>query len=105
MAKIRIKVSPGQLRQQAEQISQQIANAQKSFQHLCDTAGAAKHYWEGDAADVAGRLFQETKQQADASFRRMKEHPFRLLQMAGIYSEAEQQAAELSNSLPEDAIV
>jgi hypothetical protein len=35
----------------------------------------------------------------------MKEHPFRLLQMAGIYSEAEQQAAELSNSLPEDAIV
>lgn len=105
MSNIQLKVSPDQLRQKAEQIAQHTANAQKSWQRLCELASLAKHYWEGDAADFAGRLFEETRQEAEDAFRRLREHPVRLMQMAGVYIEAEQQAAQLVKSLPDDVIL
>lgn len=104
MADIRLKVSPDELRRGAGRIEQQIANAQKSWQRLYETAASSRHYWEGDAADYGRRLLEETKQEAEAAFSRLREHPSRLLEMAGIYIEAEQEAAELANSLPDDAI-
>ncbi|MDE7312624.1 MAG: hypothetical protein K2N87_13555 [Eubacterium sp.] len=105
MADIRLKVSPEELRRGAEQIDRQIANVQRSWQRLCEAAGACRHYWEGDAADYGGRLLEETKQEVQEAFCRLKEQPARLLQMAGIYIEAEEQAAQLANALPDNAIL
>ncbi len=105
MADIRLKVSADELQRGAEQLERQIANAQSSWNSLCEVVNASRHYWEGEAADCGRSLMEETRQEVQEAFGRLKEHPPRLLQMAGIYRNAEARAAELVNSLPDDAIL
>lgn len=104
MADFQLKVSPDEMQRQAVRMQGQIRQAQKSWNSLYEAAHASRRYWEGDAADYRHRLLEETKQEILTVFGRLKEHPTRLLQMAGIYTEAETTAAELANSLPDDAI-
>lgn len=104
MADFQLKVSPDELQRQAARIEEQIRQAEKSWNSLYEAAHASRRYWEGDAAEYRGRLLEETKQEILTVLGRLKEHPVRLLQMAGIYTEAETKAAELVRSLPDDAI-
>ncbi len=104
MADVQLKVSPDELQRQAARIEEQIRQAEKSWNSLYEAAQASRRYWEGDAADDRRRLLEETKQEIFAVLGRLKGHPARLLQMAGIYTEAEAKAAELIRSLPDDAI-
>jgi len=105
MADITLKVSPDELRRKAAEIEVQITNAERNWNNLCEVVSASKHYWEGDAADCGRRLLEETKQEILGVFARLKEHPSNLLEMAGIYTEAEAKAAQIIRSLPDDAIV
>ncbi len=105
MADFRLTVSPDELKRGAAQIESQIADAQKNWRSLCATAETAKHYWEGDAADCRRRMFEETKQEMESVFARLKNHPANLLKMAGIYSDAEEKSVQMTASLPEDAIL
>lgn len=105
MADFRLTVSPDELKRGAAQIESQIADAQKHWRSLCATAETAKHYWEGDAADCRRRMFEETKQEMESVFARLKNHPANLLKMAGIYSDAEEKSVQMTASLPEDAIL
>lgn len=105
MADIRLKVSPDELKRQAAQIEGQIANAEKNWNSLCEAVNASKRYWEGEAADYGRRLLEESKQEILAAFGRLKEHPSNLLEMAGVYIDAETKAAEIAASLPENAIL
>lgn len=104
MADVRLKVSPDELRRRASLIEGQIANAEKYWLSLSEVVNATKHYWEGDAADCGRQLFEETKQDVLMAFRRLKEHPSKLLEMAGVYTDAEAKAAEIIQTLPNDAI-
>lgn len=105
MADIRLKVSVDELRRKAAEIEGQIANAERNWNNLCEVVSTSKHYWEGDAADCGRRLFEETKQEVLEVFARLREHPSNLLEMAGIYTDAEAKAAEIIRSLPDDAIL
>lgn len=104
MADIRLKVSPEELKQTAVQIEGQIANMEKYWDSIYEIAGASRYYWEGEAADYGRKLLEEIRQDMQTAFKRLKGHPSNLLQMAGVYIEAEAKAAELVNSLPDDAI-
>lgn len=105
MADMQLKVSPEELKQKAAEIEGRIVNAEKNWNSLCETVNASKRYWEGEAADYGRRLFEESRQEVLAAFERLKGHPSSLLEMAGIYIDAEAKAAELANSLPENAII
>lgn len=105
MADMRLKVSPDELRQKAAEIEGQIADAEKNWNSLCETVNFSKRYWEGEAADYGRRLLEESKKEVLAAFGRLKGHPSNLLEMAGIYIDAEVKATELANSLPENAIL
>lgn len=105
MAQIQLKVSLEELRQKAAQIEGQIANAERNWQNLCEVVNASRHYWEGEAADSRRRLFEEAKQDVDTVIARLKKHPSNLLEMAGVYQDAEAKAADLVQSLPDNAIL
>ena len=105
MADMRLKVSPDELRQKATEIEGQIANAEKNWNSLCEAVNASKRYWEGEAADYGRKLLEESEKEVLAAFGRLKGHPTNLLEMAGIYIDAEAKAAEIINSLPENAIL
>lgn len=104
MADIRLKVSPEELKRGAAQIESQIANIEKNWNSLSEIAGASRYYWEGEAADYGRKLLEETRQDVQIVWKRLKEHPSNLLKMAGIYVEAEAKAAEIVNTLPDNAI-
>lgn len=104
MADIHLKVSPDELRSKAEQLKGQIANAERSWNSLCEAVHASRYYWEGEAADYGRRLLEETRQDVQTAFGRLKDHPSHLLEMAGVYTDAETKAAEIIRSLPDDAI-
>ena len=105
MADFRLAVSVDELKRGAAQIESQIANAQRNWQSLCATAETAKHYWEGDAADCRRRLFEESRQEMESVFQRLKNHPLNILKMAGIYDDAEEKSVQMTASLPDDAIL
>mgnify|MGYP002070621956 CR=1 FL=1 len=104
MANVQLRVSPDEMQRQAARIEEQIRQAKKSWNSLYEAAHASRRYWEGDAADYRHRLLEETRQEVLAVLGRLKEHPVRLLQMAGIYTEAETKATGLVQALPDDAI-
>ncbi len=105
MADVRLTVSPDELKRAAVQVEAQIAAAERDWARLYETARASRHYWEGEAADYRHRLLEEAKQEVQEALRRLKAHPPHLLEMAGIYIDAEEKAASLVNSLPDDAIL
>ena len=56
--------------------------------------------------DVNGRrLLEETKQEVLEACGRLKQHPSNLLEMAGVYADAQTRAAEIILSLPDDVIL
>lgn len=104
MADIQLKVTPAALKRHAGEIKSQIANAEKNWNGLCEAVNASRRYWEGDAGDCVRKLLEDMREDVRVMFSRLKEHPSDLLNMAGIYVDAEEKASSLANTLPDDAI-
>ncbi len=104
MSDFRLKVSAEDLQRGAQQIESQITGIEKSWNRFYELAGASRYYWEGDASDYRKRLLEQTRQDLQAAILRLKECPVSLLKMAGVYVEAEKQAAELINALPDNVL-
>ncbi len=105
MADVQLKVSPDELRRTADQIESQIAAIRRNWNNLCEIISVSGHYWQGDAADYGRRLLEETKQEVLEACGRLKQHPSNLLEMAGVYADAQTRAAEIIRSLPDDVIL
>ena len=105
MSDVRLRVSADELRKRAAQMEQQIKNVEKNWNSLCETAGASRYYWEGEAANYGRRLLEETKQDVGAALGRLRAHPANLMEMAGVYVQAEEKAAALAKSLPDHVIL
>ena len=89
MADIQLRVSPEELKKRAGEIGQHVTAAHRYWNELCGIVKASEYYWEGGAGDGS---------------RRLRAHPSSLMQMAGIYSEAEAQAAVLAKVLPDNVL-
>lgn len=105
MGGIQLKVSPDILKSKAQEITAQANNISKSWQEMCNVISHSKSYWEGDASDYHRKAFDENKDDVDQILRRLREHPKDLMQMAGIYTQAESEAEQIASSLPDDIIV
>ncbi len=104
MADIRLKVTPDELKRKAGELEKQIGNAQRNWNALCEAVHTSRYYWEGEAADRGRNLLDEMTEDVRSVFCRLKEHPSDLLEMAGVYTDAEKKAVTLANSLPADVI-
>lgn len=104
MADIQLRVRPDVLKKKADELGRQIGNAERNWNRLCSVVRASKHYWEGDAGDCGRRLLEGIEEDVGMVFRRLREHPSDLLQMAGVYIDTEAKASELASTLPDDVI-
>lgn len=105
MADIQLRVSPDELKNKAGEITKQIQQMERNWNQLCELVNASKVYWEGDAGEHHRKLVKENEKDVQLILKRLKEHPEDLLEMAGIYISAEEQASEIANRLPDNVIV
>lgn len=105
MAGIQLKVSPDELKNKAGEITKQIQQMERNWNQLCELVNASKVYWEGDAGEQHRKLLKENEKDVQVILKRLKEHPEDLLEMAGIYTSAEEHAAQIANMLPDNVIV
>lgn len=104
MADIVLKVSPDTLKEKASNIQNNIKKIETAWIKIENTMHKTRNYWQGDAS----KLQQKYRIQIDDDWtyiiKRLKEHPEDLLEMAGVYKEAEKTTTQIANSLPGDVI-
>ena len=99
MSEFTLKVSPDVMIRQAESVRGSISDIRQQIEHLSEIIKGTKSYWLGQAGDKHQIAFQNIKKGCDEIVARLSEHPDDLLKMAGLYSTAERQSQEQSNSL------
>lgn len=97
-----IKVTPEELKNQSNQVSEDIKAIEKHWRSISNLVNGTKTYWEGDASNTHIRIYKDVEDDVNKIIARMKENPVKLLTMAGIYDEAEQNAVSMSAELPTD---
>lgn len=104
-AGFQLKVTPDQLKSKAQEITTQINKIQNDWNKVSNLIENSKSYWEGDASDVHRKSKKNMEDDVTRVIKRLKEHPEDLLNMAGIYIQAEEKAMQIANSLPDDIII
>ncbi len=105
MAGIILKVSPDVLKSKAQEVQTKTGNFEKSWKQLVQVVHNTKGYWVGEASNAHQRQLKDCEDDVEKIIRRLKEHPKDLLAMAGIYEEAEKEAMDIANALPDDVII
>lgn len=105
MADIVLRVTPEELRQKSGEFSTIIGDVEKRFNRVKSIASKTKGYWLGEAGTRDRECFASYESDIQFIIRRLKEHPVDLLEMAGIYSEAEKSVSETNAKLQTNQIV
>ncbi len=105
MAEVQLKVSSQELKKKAGEIEQQVADVQREWKNLCEIVRTSRYYWEGEAGDEGRRFLDEILLEMQRILGRMQKHPSSLLEMAGIYVDAEEKAEQLANALPDHVLL
>lgn len=104
MGGILLKVSTDEMKRKAGEVTKQVNQIEKNWNRICDAVNASKSYWEGDAGEVHRKFIQNNDSDVQTLLKRLREHPRDLLDMAGVYLSAEEQAKQLARALPKDVI-
>lgn len=105
MAGIELKVAPDTLKAKAQEIQGQIARFEAYWNQLAQIVQNTKGYWVGDASNSHQKQFKDYQEDVKRIINRLKEHPEELLEMADIYTKAEQEAIRIAQTLPDDVII
>ena len=97
-----IKVTPAELKKQADQVKDDINEIERLWEAISDKVEGSKNYWEGDASREHMRIYEDIQDDVEKSIKKLKENPKKLMTMAGIYEEAETNAEAGAEQLPTD---
>lgn len=97
-----IKVTPDELKNQANLVSEDIKNINKHWRVIVDKIERSKSYWEGDASISHIRIYKDISEDMGKVIKKLENNPQKLLRMAGIYEETEQEIVAESEKLPTD---
>lgn len=98
-----LKEAPQQLKEKADQVSEEIRAMTDAFEELAAVISRTSHYWIGEAGDHYRTLYAENREEIEEMLKRLERHPGWLLQMAQI-SEREVQDETRPVPLPGDII-
>lgn len=101
---VEFKVETSALKEQSTEVTNRINAVVRLFDELAQTIQNTHSYWIGEAGDLYRRSYEERKDQLNEMFRRLREHPRDLLQIAGVYETGEQANTEAFTALQTDAI-
>ena len=99
-----LKEAPERLREKADQVSQEISAMSDAFEELATVISRTSHYWIGEAGDHYRTLYTENKEEIEEMFKRLGQHPGRLLQKAQV-SEPDERDKTQPAPLPGDIII
>ncbi len=99
-----LKVKPEELEAKADVIDGLIKNIDSTFKKIRTEVNGTKSYWKGEASGKHYKMFDDNKEEIQEVINRLKEHPRELLEMAGIYKEAEKANVQLAQTLEADII-
>ncbi|MCR5526157.1 MAG: WXG100 family type VII secretion target [Lachnospiraceae bacterium] len=100
-----LKVTPETLEQRANEAASKITRLKNYFTEIDAAISKTSGYWLGEAGELHRKIYQEKKEEIDAIIARLERHPVNLMQMAGVYREAEADNVEASSPLMSDIIV
>ncbi|MBQ9065524.1 MAG: WXG100 family type VII secretion target [Blautia sp.] len=101
---IRLRVTAEELRTAASGIQSAAASVRSSFSAADEAVMSCSSFWEGEAAEKHRNDYMKARERAFEAVKDLEEHPGRLLRMAGVYTEAEQEAGNLASELSNDVI-
>ena len=96
---IELKVTPQELKNAANDISNQIRSVEQAFAQVERAINDSASYWEGDAGDHHRKYYKEVRKEVDGILKLLKNRPDDLLKMAGLYEESERKNVSAANSL------
>ena len=105
MSGIQIKVKTEELVGKAGIVKDKVIVMQRQIDDAEQLLNRTASYWLGEAGDKKRKDFKKKKKAADQVIRRLSEYPEDLLEMAGIYVNAETENTEAPAPLPVDFIV
>lgn len=100
-----LKVTPEVLTRMADDIEKQISDIKNQFDAIDTEINRTRSYWEGDASDSHKNQYDSLKDEINEAVKNLKNHPVNLLQMAGLYTETEENLEAAAQSLSADVIV
>lgn len=95
-----IKVTPEEMISAASELSGYVSTMNECFQQMKNTMQQSESYWVGEAGEAHRKLYQDQVAKTEEIIARYTEHVRDLNTMAGVYTEAEQQAAAVADELP-----
>lgn len=100
-----LTVNPDMLRTKAAIVQGKIKEMRVSFEALENTIRKTQNYWIGEAGDAHRDFFYNHREEIEEIFKRLTEDVADLNQMAGVYTEADNEAKEMAEELPADVII
>lgn len=100
-----LKVTPEVLTRMASDIEKQIHDISNQFNMIESEISRTRSFWEGEASDTHKSQYDSLKDDINEAVKRLGSNPANLLQMAGLYTETENQMEAVSQSLSADVIV
>lgn len=104
MAGIQLKVSPAQLKSEVSNMQNSILKFEKDWNRINGIVGNMGGYWGGEAFLKNQSLKNNAENEMVSRIKDIKQMPVKLLKMADLYDDTENNVIQLSNSLPGDAI-
>ncbi len=101
---VTLKVRPEDLIIKAEAIEQNAGRIQANFENMNQAIKRTRNYWNGDAADLHRRRYDELVPEAEEMFRMLRQHAKNLQNIAQTYIGSEGKITSMSSQLPKNAI-
>lgn len=95
-----LTVTPEALKSQAGAVENERRKMQECFNDLRSLIEGSAAYWVGEAGEAHRKLYLNRIGRIDEMLERYREHVIDLQTMAGVYTEAEAQAASRAEALP-----
>jgi uncharacterized protein YukE len=100
----RIKVDTSTLINKAEETDRSISKMEECLEWLETIIKRTSYYWIGEAGDKHREIYYNNKDEIGVIVARLREHPKDLLEMAQVYTTAENEVQQASLKLPGDVI-
>lgn len=105
MTQVELRVDTSVLLQKAGEMEKQINAMQRQWSCLCSTIQNSNSYWVGEAGDKHREFLKEFQDEVGKLLKELEENPNKLLDMAGVYKDAENAAEMTDYYLGGDVIV
>ena len=102
---VNIKVNTAKLVEVSGNVSAQISRTKTAFDAIDKLVQASGGYWDGGGHEAFLSAYRRRLSAINESLERFGENVTDLQQIAGIYEEAERDAADKAATLPNDLII